>query len=140
MTFQEEFPELSDTKMSETADHKQVLLDMLPGLNYAVVTGIIKRRKALALTRSGIPVLHILVENRLKTYFDNPETVVSEIEVDAWGKLATSLDEKLHPGDAILIEGRLAHRKTNDRTGGTHFKTLLRARRIQLIFNTERKA
>jgi len=140
MTFQEEFPELGDTAVPGSTDQEQVLQDMVPELNYAVVTGIIKRRKALALTRHGVPVLHILVENRLKTYFDNPETVVSEIEVDAWGKLASALDEKLHQGDAVLIEGRLAHRKTNDSSGGAHFKTLLRARRIQLILNSERKA
>lgn len=112
----------------------------LPGLNYAVITGIIKRRKGLNMTSSGLTVLHMLVENIVDSSIDTMDTIVAEIEVDIWGKLAATLDSKLHEGDAVLIEGRLAHRKTQDRAGGEHYKTLLRARRVELIVKKERKA
>ncbi|MCK5786050.1 MAG: single-stranded DNA-binding protein [Candidatus Sabulitectum sp.] len=112
----------------------------LPGLNYAVVTGVIQRRKALSMTRSGVPVLHLLVETIVESYPGSEEDVVAEIEVDVWGNLARDLDPKLQEGDAVLVEGRLAHRKSEDRTGGEHYKTLLRARRIVHIFKKERKA
>ncbi len=112
----------------------------LPQLNYAVITGIIKRRKGLSMTRSGIPVLHLLIENAVDSFTDSLKTTLSDIEVDVWGKLATTLDGKLHEGDAVLIEGRLAHRKSEDKAGGEHYKTLLRARRIELIAKKERKA
>lgn len=113
----------------------------LPGLNYAVITGVIKRRKSITMTSSGIPVLHLLVENTVDSSADTMETIVADIEVDVWGKLATTLDQKLQEGDAILVEGRLAHKKSEDRAGGEHFKTLLRARRIELMAKSkERKA
>lgn len=109
-------------------------------LNYAVITGVIKRRKGINMTRSGIPVLHLLVENTVDSFHDSLETTVADIEVAVWGKLATALDHKLHTGDAVLIEGRLAHKKSEDRAGGEHFKTLLKARRIELMEKKERKA
>ncbi len=112
----------------------------LPGLNYAVIIGVIKRRKSLNLTRSGLPVLHMLIENIVDSYPGSLETIVADIEVDVWGKLATALDGKLQEGDAVLVEGRLAHKKTEDRAGGEHFKTLLRARRIEIMEKKERKA
>ena len=112
----------------------------LPGLNYAVITGVIKRRKGINMTRSGVAVLHLLVENTVDSYPGSLETTVADIEVDVWGKLATALDSTLHEGDAVLIEGRLAHRKSEDKAGGEHYKTLLRARRIELIVKKERKA
>ncbi|MCK5841569.1 MAG: single-stranded DNA-binding protein [Candidatus Sabulitectum sp.] len=105
----------------------------LPGLNYAVIIGVIKRRKSLSMTRSGLQVLHILVENIVDSYPGSLDTIVADIEVDVWGKQAIALDGKLQVGDAVLVEGRLAHKKTEDRAGGEHFKTLLRAHRIEII-------
>jgi len=110
----------------------------LPGMNYAAITGIIKRRRGLNLTRSGIPVLHLLVENTV-THPGSLDTTVAEIEVDVWGNLATALESKLHEGDAVFIEGKLAHKKSEDSAGGEHFKTLLRARRIEIMTKKERK-
>ena len=112
----------------------------LPGLNYAVVTGVIKRRKTLTMTQSGVPVLHLLVETIVESYPGSEEELVAEIEIDAWGNLARDIDPKLQEGDAVLVEGRLAHRKSEDRAGVEHYKTLLRARRIVLMIKKERKA
>lgn len=112
----------------------------LPGLNYAVITGVIKRRKGINLTRSGIPVLHLLIENTVPSFPDSLETTVSDIEVVIWGTLATVLEGKLQEGDPVLVEGTLVHRKSEDRAGGEHYKTLLRARRIELMVKKERKA
>lgn len=111
----------------------------LPGLNYAVITGVIKRRKGINMTRSGVPVLHLLVENTVDSYPGSLDTTTADIEVDIWGKLATTLDPKLKVGDIVLVEGRLAHRKSEDRAGGEHYKTLLRARRVELMLKYERK-
>ncbi len=76
----------------------------------------------------------------MDSYPGSLDTIKAEIEVDIWGKLATDFDHKLHEGDAVLVEGRLAHRKNKDRAGGEHYKTLLRARRIELMEKKERKA
>ncbi len=118
---------------------KMNLQEDFPGLNYAVITGVIKRRKGINMTRSGIPVLHLLVENTVQSSYDNSETTVSDIEVAVWGKLATRLDAKLQEGLPVLVEGVLSHRKSNDRAGGEHYKTLLKARRIEIMTKKERK-
>jgi single-stranded DNA-binding protein len=111
----------------------------LPRLNYAVITGVIKRRKGINLTRSGIPVLHLLVENTVEPYNDGGEPTVSEIQVDAWGRLASALDGKLSEGDAVLVEGRLSHNKKEDIAGGEHFQTVLKASRIEFFVNMKER-
>ena len=109
------------------------LQEELPGLNYAVITGVIKRRRGINMTLSGIPVLHLLIENTVESLYDATETTVSDIEVSVWGKLATRMDEKLDMGVPVLVEGVLSHRKSNDRAGGEHYQTLLKARRIEIM-------
>jgi len=108
-------------------------------LNYAVITGVIKRRKGINMTRSGIPVLHLLVENTVDSYTGSGESSVSEIQVDVWGKLAVALDVKLSEGDSVLVEGRLSHKKKEDSAGGEHFQTVLKARRIELLVNRKER-
>lgn len=112
-----------------------------PGLNYAIITGFVKKRKGLNMTISGIAVLHLLVENTVEKYPGSTDVVTAEIEVVVWGDLATKMDKKLSVGVPVLIEGTLSHKKSKDRAGGEHFKTLLKARRISLMQKSkERKA
>lgn len=111
------------------------------GLNYAVITGIVKKRKSLKMTITGIAVLHLLIENTVEKFPGSSEVVTAEIEVVAWGDLATAMDKKLSEGIPLLIEGTLSHKKTKDRAGSEYFKTLLKARRISLMQKSkERKA
>lgn len=111
------------------------------GLNYAIITGFIKKRKGLNMTITGIAVLHLLIENTVEKFPGSSEVVTSEIEVVVWGDLATKMDNKLSEGVLVLIEGTLSHKKSKDRAGGEYFKTLLKARRISLMQKSkERKA
>lgn len=111
------------------------------GLNYAVITGIVKKRKGLNMTISGLAVLHLLIENTVEKFPGSTEVVTSEIEVVAWADLAIKMDKKLSEGTPVLIEGTLSHKKTKDRAGSEYFKTLLKARRISLMQKSkERKA
>jgi single-stranded DNA-binding protein len=111
----------------------------LPELNYAVITGVIKQRKDLCMTRSGIPVLHLLVKNTVHSpYKEQPQE--HDIEVIAWGRLATAFDAKLKQGDPVLIEGMLVHRTERNRAGGEQLITVLKARRVEPLLKKERKA
>ncbi len=93
------------------------------------------------MTITGIPVLHLLVENTVEKYPGSSEVITSEIEVAVWSDLATKMDKKISEGVLLLIEGTLSHKKSKDRAGSEHFKTLLKARRISLMQKSkERKA
>ncbi|PIE51820.1 hypothetical protein CSA37_09680 [Candidatus Fermentibacteria bacterium] len=104
-----------------------------PSLNYFAVTGIVKRRKGINLTRQGIPVIHLFVENVAETWPGSGKTVKTEFQIDLWGNATSFLDSKLKVGSVILAEGRLAHKKTEDHTGGVHYHTVLHASRIEVI-------
>jgi len=110
-----------------------ILQKDMPGLNYAVVTGIIKKRKGINLTPSGIPVIHLLIENTVETFPESGETVVHEIQVDLWGKLAQILNDRLTENTGILAEGNIVHRQIEDSAGGVHYQNVLKARRIEII-------
>lgn len=113
----------------------------LPGLNYAAVTGVIKKRRGINLTRTGIPVIHLMIENTVEPWSEESKPKTSEIHVDVWGRLATLHDEGLKAGAGIFAEGVLAHREVVDIAGGVHFQNVLKARRIQIIAPIrERKA
>lgn len=113
----------------------------LPGLNYAALTGVIKKRRGINLTRTGIPVIHLIIENTVEPWFEESKPRTCEIHVDIWGRLATVHDEGLKVGAGIFAEGVLVHREVVDIAGGVHFQNVLKARRIQIIAPIrERKA
>lgn len=117
------------------------LQEKLPRLNYAVVTGVVKKRTGLFLTRKGTPVIHLLVENTIETDYIEKKTSNYEIRVDIWGKAAAALDEKLREGMGVLAEGILAHKEIEDYAGGVHVQNVLRARRVEILYTEkERKA
>jgi primosomal replication protein N len=117
------------------------LQDRLPGLNYAVITGVVKKRSGIFLTRKGIPVVHLLVENTIENDYSDTGTSDYEIRVDLWGRAARALDERLKEGTAILAEGMIAHREIEDLAGGVHYQNVLKARRVEiLVSEKERKA
>jgi primosomal replication protein N len=115
------------------------LQDEIPEINYAVVTGIVKKRTGLFLTLRGIPVIHLLVENTLLNEYRENKKSTYEIRVDIWGKAARALDDHLAVGTGILAEGILAHREIEDYAGGVYNQNVLRARRVEIL-HTERKA
>ena len=115
------------------------LQDRLPRLNYAVITGVVKKRTSIFLTRRGTPVIHLLVETRVETDYKEKSTSDYEIRVDIWGNAARVLDERLKEGTGILAEGILAHKEVEDYGGGVHYQNVLRARRVEILIQ-ERKA
>jgi primosomal replication protein N len=117
------------------------LQDRLPGINYAVITGIVKKRTGIFTTLKGISVIHLLVETTVENEYRESGKSVYEIRVDIWGKAARSLDERLLVGAGILAEGILAHREIEDYSGGLRHQNVLRARRVEILYTEkERKA
>lgn len=109
------------------------LSERLPGLNYAVITGVILRRTGLFSTLKGIPVVHLLVENSIENDYGRSGNSTHEIRVDIWGNTARNLDSSLKVGTGILAEGRLASREIEDSTGGVRLQNVLRARRVEIL-------
>jgi single-stranded DNA-binding protein len=117
------------------------LQERMPQLNYAAVTGVVKKRSGLFSTLKGVSVIHLLVENTLENSNRESGTDTWEIRVDIWGNAARALDERLVVGDGILAEGILAHREVKDYDGGVRHQNVLRARRIEILYTEkERKA
>lgn len=117
------------------------LQDRLPGINYAVISGVVKKRTGLFTTLKGISVIHLLVENTIENNYKESGKSIYEIRVDLWGKAATALDERLLVGTGILAEGKLAHREIEDYAGGIHQQNVLKARRVEILYSEkERKA
>lgn len=117
------------------------LQDRLPELNYAVITGVIKKRTGLFTTLKGISVIHLLVENTMENEFRDSGKSTYEIRVDLWGRAARALDEKLVTGTGVMAEGVIAHREIEDYAGGVHHQNVLKARRLEILYTEkERKA
>jgi len=110
------------------------LQDRLPGVNYAVITGVVKKRTGLFTTLKGISVIHLLVENTVENPYRESGKSTYEIRVDLWGKAARALDDRLVPGTGILAEGLLAHREIEDYTGGLRHQNVLRASRVEILY------
>ena len=102
-------------------------------MNYAVITGVVVKTSGLFETRTGLPVLHLLVEHAHGSDYQDSKPQVFEIRVDIWGKAARALDEKLKPGTGILAEGILASREKEDYAGVIRKQNVLRARRVEII-------
>ena len=113
--------------------------DSLPlQLNLVLLTGRIVRRTDLSLTSFGVPVITLILENPQAAPASSADggEAHGELSVELWGHMAREYDERLKPGEPVLIEAQVSGRQKQDRTTKlVHHWMVLKARRIQILTN-----
>ena len=103
-------------------------------LNKAFVLGNLTRDPELRQTPSGQAVCSFgIATNRFFT--DSTGQKQKQVEfhnIVAWGRQAEIINQYLHKGSSILVEGRLQTRSWQDQQGAKHWKTEIIAEKIQL--------
>ncbi len=103
-------------------------------LNKVFVLGNLTRDPELRQTPSGQAVCSFgIATNRFFT--DSTGQKQKQVEfhnIVAWGRQAEIINQYLHKGSSILVEGRLQTRSWQDQQGAKHWKTEIIAEKIQL--------
>ncbi len=102
---------------------------MSPRLNYALVSGMVRQRKALARTSRGRYVL--CFEVQLDSGTDEDPVIVLDMEI--WGEDAEEMDKRLENGMSVLVEGHLASVTFEDRTGTPRHRMVMRTHQVQIL-------
>lgn len=103
-------------------------------LNKAFVLGNLTRDPELRQTQSGQTVCSFGVATN-RRFTDKTGQKQEQVEfhnVVAWGRQAEIINQYLHKGSMILVEGRLQTRSWQDQQGVKHWKTEIVAEQIQL--------
>lgn len=53
--------------------------------------------------------------------------------IEAWGKPASVIDQYVHKGDRLYIEGQLHYEEYTDKSNITRYQTIIRLREIKLL-------
>lgn len=103
-------------------------------LNKVFILGNLTRDPELRQTPSGQAVCSFgVATNRFFTDSSGQKQKQAEFHnVVAWGRNAEIVNQYLHKGSSILVEGRLQTRSWQDQQGNKHWKTEIVADRIQL--------
>lgn len=103
-------------------------------LNKAFILGNLTRDPELRQTPGGQSVCTFsAATNRFFTDSTGQRQKQAEFHnIVAWGRQAEIVNQYLHKGSAVLIEGRLQTRNWQDAQGVKHWKTEIIAERIQL--------
>lgn len=103
-------------------------------LNKAYVLGNLTRDPEIRQTPSGQAVCSFgVATNRFFTDSKGQKQKQAEFHnIVAWGRQAEIINQYLHKGSSILVEGRLQTRSWQDQQGTKHWRTEIIAERIQL--------
>ena len=103
-------------------------------LNKVFVLGNLTRDPELRQTPSGQAVCSFgIATNRFFTDSTGQKQKQAEFHnIVAWGRQAEIINQYLHKGSSILVEGRLQTRSWQDQQGAKHWKTEIIAEKIQL--------
>lgn len=103
-------------------------------LNKVIIAGNLTRDPELRQIPSGQSVCSFSVAtNRFFTDSLGQKQKQAEFHnVVAWGRQAEIINQYLHKGSIVLIEGRLQTRSWQDQQGAKHWKTEIIAEQIQL--------
>ena len=103
-------------------------------LNKAFIIGNLTRDPEIRQIPSGQAVCSFgVATNRFYTDSMGQKQKQAEFHnVVAWGKQAEIINQYLHKGSSILVEGRLQTRSWQDQQGTKHWRTEIIAERIQL--------
>lgn len=103
-------------------------------LNKVFILGNLTRDPELRQTPSGQAVCSFgIATNRFYTDPSGQKQKQAEFHnVVAWGRNAELVNQYLHKGSSVLVEGRLQTRSWQDQQGTKHWRTEVIAERIQL--------
>lgn len=107
-------------------------------INRAVVVGRLTKDPELRKTKSGKSVVQFnLACNRNKTSEGQPEA--DFINCVAWNKTADTMQQYLHKGDLIGVEGRIQTRNYQDNSGRTIYVTEVIIDSMQFLQNKKKE-
>lgn len=103
-------------------------------LNKVFVLGNLTRDPELRQTPTGQTVcsFSIATNRRFTDKSGQKQEQVEYHNIVAWGRQAEIINQYLHKGSSILVEGRLQTRSWQDQQGTKHWKTEIVAEQIQL--------
>jgi single-strand DNA-binding protein len=107
----------------------------MPEINCVLIAGNLTKDPTLRKTANGIPVANFCIASNRK-YRDASNQWsedVCYVGVVAWSKLAESCMEKLHRGNAVLVDGELQSRTLHNDDGFSRTVVEIKAHRIQFL-------
>lgn len=89
----------------------------MPSYNKVIIAGNITRAPELKSTRKGTSVVNfgVAVNRELKNEAGQQVEDVDFFDVTAWGRTGEVIQEHLHKGDPILLDGRLSQEQWEDK-------------------------
>ncbi|MFA6232972.1 MAG: single-stranded DNA-binding protein [Bacteroidota bacterium] len=107
----------------------------MPELNYVLIVGNLTKDPIFRTTSNNTPVVNFSIASnrRYKDRNNSWQEDVCYIGIVAWNRLADSCQQRLHKGNAVLIEGELQTRQWHSEDGGHRSILEVKARRIQFL-------
>ena len=107
----------------------------MPEINCVLIAGNLTKDPTLRKTANGIPVANFCIASNRKYRDANNQWSedVCYVGVVAWSKLAESCMEKLHRGNAVLVDGELQSRTLHSDDGFSRTVVEIKAHRIQFL-------
>jgi len=107
----------------------------MPEINCVLIAGNLTKDPTLRKTANGIPVANFCIASNRKYRDANNQWSedVCYVGVVAWSKLAESCMEKLHRGNAVLVDGELQSRTLHNDDGFSRTVVEIKAHRIQFL-------
>lgn len=107
----------------------------MPEINCVLIAGNLTKDPTLRKTANGIPVANFCIASNRKYRDANNQWSedVCYVGVVAWSKLAESCMEKLHKGNAVLVDGEVQSRTLHSEDGYSRTIVEIKAHRIQFL-------
>lgn len=94
----------------------------MPNINKAILIGYLGRDPEIRYTSSGDPVASFSMATTRKWTKDGEKQEQTDWHnIVVWGKKAKVVEEWLHQGDCIYIEGRIQNRSYDDKDGNKKY-------------------
>lgn len=107
----------------------------MSSVNKAIILGHLGREPEVRYTPSGEPVANVTIATSSK-YKDKSGELVEETEwhrVTFFGKLAQVVENYLHKGSLVYVEGRIKTRKYTDKDGVERYSTDIIASEMKML-------
>ncbi len=107
----------------------------MPELNYVLIAGNLTKDPVYRTTSNNTPVVNFSIASnrRYRDRSNNWQEDVCYVGVVAWNKLASSCNQRLKKGSAVLVEGELQTRNWKIEDGSQRSILEVKARRIQFL-------
>lgn len=87
------------------------------GINHITLMGVIDRGPEFRMTQSGIPTCTFTVAVTRPPRVEGGHDITDYIRVMTWRGVAEKLNESVHKGDMVVLEGRLTTRSYETQDG-----------------------